>query len=107
MQTTKAPAVRSKKAGRLRNQRHDMGRKPKEPDLTTYRGRAANRLRELRAKKYRHQDDFVNALALRGVTITKATLSGWETGYRTPAIELLPVIADALGVNVRLLFPTE
>ena len=107
MTTTKAPACKAAKAGRIRNIARDMGRKPKEPDLTTFRGRVANRLRELRVRKYRHQDDFVNALSLRGVNITKATLSGWETGYRTPAIDLWPIIADALGVGVRALFPME
>jgi len=38
---------------------------------------------------------------------TRATVSGWETGYRIPRIELWPGIATTLKVSVRSLLPKE
>lgn len=84
-----------------------MGRRPKEADLSTYRGRFAARLRELRQKKYATQSDFVDALRIQGIETKEVTVSTWERGYSAPDIDLLPVIAITLGVAVRTLMPTE
>lgn len=84
-----------------------MGRKPAEPDLSTYRGRFAARLRELRTRKYATQGEFIDALQARGLEVKQNTLSGWETGQREPGLDLYPFLADALGVSVRSLLPTE
>ena len=84
-----------------------VGRKPKEPDTKTWNGRVAARLRELRQRKFKGQDEFVDALQLRGLDVTKTTVSGWETGYHFPTIDKLPVIAWTLGVTVRSLLPKE
>lgn len=83
----------------------DVGRKPSSPDTSDYRGRFAARLRELRLKRYGSQAEFAEHLRTRGVNATPTTVSGWETGYRTPDFNLLPAIADALGVTVTKLFP--
>jgi len=84
-----------------------MGRRPKEADLTTYRGRFAARLRELRMKKFATQGDFVDALRVQGVEVREVTVSTWERGECVPEFELLPKIAATVGVPVRLLLPTE
>lgn len=84
-----------------------MARSLTQSDTTTFRGRFAARLRELRVRKYETQAEFLAALETRGLTVPPTTLSGWETGYRTPDFETLPILADALGIKVRKLFPDE
>ncbi len=85
------------------------GRKLVPFDTSSFRGRFAARLRELRQKRFKRQDDFVDALRLLDgfETITKSTVSGWERGSRVPAIELWPSIAKTLKVKVRSLLPLE
>lgn len=82
-----------------------MGRRPRVSDPSTYRGRFAARLRELRLKRYDTQDAFVAGLHKHGVDVTKATVSGWEIGIRFPDPNSLPGIASALGCSPQLLFP--
>lgn len=85
-----------------------MGRKPIEPDTSTFRGRFAANLRRLRERRYAYQDDFVDALRSNGLDgATKSTVSGWETGRRIPLIDHWPVIAETLRVRVRSLLPPE
>ena len=84
-----------------------MGRKPIQPDTSTYRGRFAAGLRELRRRRFDTLDDFVIALQDNDIKVTKATVSGWETGYRVPSIELWPGLAATLRVSVRSLLPKE
>jgi transcriptional regulator with XRE-family HTH domain len=84
-----------------------MGRKPIAPDTSTFRGRFAAGLREQRQRRFGTLDEFVAALQANGITATKATVSGWETGYRVPSIELWPGIATTLKVPVRSLLPKE
>lgn len=84
-----------------------MGRRPKEADLTTYRGRFAARLRELRMKKFATQGDFVDALRVQGVDVTVMAVSTWERGDNVPEFELLPKIAAAIGATPRTLMPSE
>lgn len=84
-----------------------MARSLTQPDTKTYSGRFAARLRELRTRKYGTQSLFREALESRGLIVTPQTLSGWETGYRTPDLDSLPILADALGVKVRKLLPDK
>ena len=85
-----------------------MGRNPKPPNLTTWQGRCGAHLRKLREKRFRTQDEFVAALRKNGLeTVTKSTVSGWETGYMTPPIAKFHVIAQSLRVPIRSLIPPE
>ncbi len=85
----------------------DMGRKPIEPDTSIFRGRFAAGLRKLRQRRFETLDEFVVALQASDISVTRATVSGWETGYRVPSIELWPGIAATLRVSVRSLLPKE
>ena len=74
----------------------------KEIDTSTYSGRFAARLRELRDKTGMSADEFA---ATHGFPST--TVYDWEIGRRTPSLEKFPEIAKALGVSVRNLIPKE
>lgn len=84
-----------------------MGRRPKDPDLTTYRGRFAARLRELRQAKFATQGDFVEALNGAGLDLREVTVSAWERGHSAPDFGLLPTIAATLGISIRQLMPEK
>jgi transcriptional regulator with XRE-family HTH domain len=84
-----------------------MGRKPKAANRSTYRGRFAANLRKLRLAKFDSQDQFRAALAQNGIKATIPTISGWERGYRSPAVENLPAIAKTLGVSPADLLPAR
>ena len=45
------------------------------------------------------------ALHKKGIDVTKASVSGWETGVRFPDPNSLPGIAAALGCSAPHLFP--
>ena len=84
-----------------------VGRKPRDPDTSTYRGRFGANLRRLREKRFETQDNFVDALKKRGFASHKMTVSGWENGNRLPALDILPIIAETLQVSVRSLLPLK
>ena len=84
-----------------------MGRRPRISDPSTYRGRFAARLRQLRVSRYETQDAFVAGLHKKGLDVTKATVSGWEIGVRFPDPNSLPAIGAALGCSPQLLFPPQ
>jgi transcriptional regulator with XRE-family HTH domain len=84
-----------------------MGRRPRVSDPSTYRGRFAARLREMRVRHYDTQDAFVAGLHKQGVDVTKATVSAWEIGVRFPDPNSLPGIAAALDCSPQLLFPPK
>lgn len=84
-----------------------MGRRLSEPDLSTYRGRFAARLRELRQKKFATQREFADALLLHGLEVSLIAISTWERGERCPDVAVFPAIAAALDVAPRLLLPLE
>lgn len=84
-----------------------VGRSRNEPDLSTFEGRFAARLRQLRDRKKWLVDDVCNALAERGHDIQPSTVFGWEGGRRQPKLTLLPVLAEIYGVSIRSLLPPE
>lgn len=92
----------AEKLPRARRKQPPMGRKPCELDTSTYAGRFAARLRELRDRRGKTVDEL--ALSL-GVAVS--TVYGWENGTRRPDISQLPVIAEALGVKPRSLLPED
>ena len=75
----------------------------KEIDLSTYEGRFAARLKELREKRKLSADELAEML---GVTIN--TVYHWEKAHSFPKCEQLPLLAEALKLKgVRLLFPEK
>ena len=75
------------------------GRKPKEPDTSTFTGQVAARIRERRLKKKISVED---AAAAAGVSAQ--AWYHWEKGTHLP-LEALPKAARALGCSVRSLIP--
>ena len=74
----------------------------KEIDLSTYEGRFAARLKELREKRKMSVDDLVEITGL-----PRRTLYDWESTKTSPPVKSLPVLAEALGVSIRSLLPPK
>jgi len=66
----------------------------KTVDTSSYAGRFAVRLKELREKRKLSVEE---AAELIGIAPT--TIYGWETGYRQPHISEFPKIAEILGIK--------
>ena len=77
-------------------------RQRKEVSPDTYSGRFAIRLRALRDKTGMSADEFAEKHGF-----ARATFYNWESGIRTPTLEMLPKIAEAFGIPVRTLIPKE
>ena len=82
--------------------RKTVARQRKEPDLTTYSGRFAARIRALRDKTGMSADEFAEKHGFN-----RATYYGWEVGKSFPHYDLLPKLAQAFGIPVRTLIPKE
>ena len=75
----------------------------KEPDLKTYAGRFAARLRDLRINAKLTPEQVAEAC---GVKLTGYYY--WEAGKRTPPLEVFPVLAKTLKLKtVKDLLPEE
>ncbi len=73
----------------------------REPDTTTYAGRFAARLAELRQAAGLSQAELAERLGVR-----QSTVSLWETAARSPRFDQLPAIANALGgCTIEKFFP--
>jgi transcriptional regulator with XRE-family HTH domain len=66
------------------------------PDDSTYSGRVASRLKELRLKAGLTVEEVVEVLASQGVSVAVRTYYSWESGSREPPFNTLPAIAIAL-----------
>ncbi|MFH0825213.1 MAG: helix-turn-helix transcriptional regulator [Pseudomonadota bacterium] len=84
-----------------------MSKREKEPDISTYKGRFAARLRILRKRKGLSVPDFCDRLTQNGVEAQPPTAYGWEIGKTLPSISTLPAIAATLGCEVRHLLPPK
>lgn len=74
----------------------------KEPDLSTFPGRVAARLRELRGKAKLSQGELAEK-----INVKQTAISNWENAANMPPIERLPDIARALNTSIRNLLPKE
>lgn len=74
----------------------------READLSTYAGRFAARLRELREKAGLSQAEFAEK-----IESNQRTVSNWEVARCAPPLELFPAIASALKTSIRNLMPKE
>lgn len=85
-----------------------MNPAPKQPDQSTYSGRFAARLRELREKKKLTIEDVVSTVQKSGYDLTAKTLYNWESGTRQPPVDAYPALANALQLKtVREILPKE
>jgi len=86
-----------------------MTPKRKEPDLSTYAGRVAARLRQLREKTGLSVEELADRLHLLTKTpIDKFRIYKWESGRASPPYDFLPYLAEALGLKtVRALLPPK
>ena len=88
--------------GQSLTKRKTVARQRKEPDLTTYSGRFAARIRALRDKTGMSADEFAEKHGFN-----RTTYYSWEIGYATPSFDKLPELAKAFGISVRTLIPKE
>lgn len=86
-----------------------MTPKRKQPNLKTYTGRVAARIRFLREKAGITVEEFAKRVAeFSGEKVSVFTAYAWENGNSTPNIKMLPAIAYALQVKkARLILPDE
>jgi transcriptional regulator with XRE-family HTH domain len=65
-------------------------------------------LREARLRKFMSQADVLRGCAERGLALDQTNLSKIERGrIRWPALRVIPVLADVLGIDVEDLFQDE
>jgi DNA-binding XRE family transcriptional regulator len=80
----------------------DMGRPPKDPDTSTYRGRFAAKLRQQRVEK-----GVTVEKAAKAAGVSVSTWSYWETGERAITLDALPDIARAVKSKPVELLPDK
>ena len=81
-----------------------MPRPRSEPDLSTYAGKVAARLRELRSKRGWSIEDLQTALSAEGYDVPVSTLYAYEKGKSRKAgadlpWRLVPAIAKVYGYS--------
>lgn len=85
-----------------------MNPAPKQPDQSTYSGRFAARLRQLREKAGLSVPDVVASINGQGQKVAASTYYKWETGAADPPLNSLPSIARSLGKsNVHQIMPKD
>ncbi len=85
-----------------------MNPAPRQPDHSTYSGRFAARLRELREKTGMTGQEMVEAVKREGYEVKQTTYYNWESGKSEPPLEAFPAIAKALGKkSPRILLPED
>lgn len=83
-------------------------RPPREPDVSTYSGRCAARLRECRQAKKLSVETFVgalNKLLPKGEAYTDKAVYHWETGHAAIPLDALPLCAEVLGMTLKKFLP--
>ncbi|MBN2024979.1 MAG: helix-turn-helix transcriptional regulator [Pirellulales bacterium] len=84
-----------------------MGPARKEPDQSTYSGRLAKRMIDLRTKADFSVADVVERMAKAGYEIKDMAYRHWESNRRQPDLDALPAIAKALKVRIKDLMPAR
>ena len=74
----------------------------KEIDLSTYEGRFAARLKELREKRKLTVDELAEKTGF-----SRQVLYDWESTKSSPPVKSLPKLAEAFGVSIRSLLPPK
>ncbi len=76
-------------------------------DDSTYSGRFAARLRELREKAGLTVEQVAEAMESNGYKMAARSFYHWEQAKRDPPLDAFPALAKALGQSVRNLMPKE
>lgn len=71
----------------------------KEPDMKTYPGRCAARLRKLRTECGMSAQDVVDQLAKKGTKVTTRAIYRWETAENEPPLSVYPLLAKLYGLK--------
>ena len=100
MVATDSQKSTTKKPGR-------MGRRKVTPDLKTFSGRTAARLRELREARGKTVDEMCDALAAVGYPVPVSTYYEYENGRTKVNLDALPYLAEVLGRSPRTVLPEE
>ena len=80
----------------------------KPVDQSTYSGRFAARLRELREKAGLTGEEFSDAIRAEGYKLGSRTYYDWESGRTTPPLDVFPILAKLFKFkSPRALLPTE
>lgn len=79
-----------------------MGPARKAPDISTYSGRFAVRLRTLREKAGLTVEEVAEQ-----IEVPAKTIYHWEIGKPTFRLDHIPALATAFGVKPRTLMPEE
>jgi transcriptional regulator with XRE-family HTH domain len=88
-----------------------MNPAPKSPDLSTYSGRFAARLRALREKSGLSVEQVVARIEVANKSDRSSpkvqSYYGWEQGKSTPHMDLFPAIAKVFKVAVYDILPEK
>jgi transcriptional regulator with XRE-family HTH domain len=85
-----------------------MTPKRKEPDMSTYSGRLAARLRYLRERAGLSVKQTVKQINARGYPITEIAYYAWEIGTRQVNLNAIPALAATFGLKTcQGLFPKQ
>lgn len=78
----------------------------KKPNRSTYLGRVAARLRELREQAgYTSAAKFAEAITNAGYEVHGQTVYGWEIGTSSPHVGAMPAITKALQIPIAEILP--
>lgn len=77
----------------------------KLPDKSTYSGRFAARVRQLRKASGMTVEDVSLALRKIGIKASTATVYHWENGRNEPSLDTLPFLARVLKCSIHELLP--
>lgn len=85
-----------------------MNPAPKVPDESSYSGRFAQRLRQLREKAGMSVEEVVAAMQVEGYAVAARSFYHWEQGRAMPPLKCFPELASALKLKtVRSLLPEK
>jgi transcriptional regulator with XRE-family HTH domain len=81
-----------------------------EIDTSTYSGRMAARLRQLREAKgwtVAELQERINTRVPKAMRVAQSTVHSWDSGGRSINSDYLPAIADALGLSIGGFMPKD
>jgi transcriptional regulator with XRE-family HTH domain len=85
-----------------------MAPAPKQPDLSTYSGRFAARLRSLREKAGLTVEQLASDVNEAGHSVAVRSIYNWEQGTTSPPINAFPALAKAYRLkSTRAILPDE
>lgn len=84
-----------------------MARPTKEPDPSSYLGRVALRLKNLRVAAGLDHAAGALRITAAGYDVSESTIYRWEQGRTQPHLEAIPAIAKAYGVSIRVVLPNS